>query len=357
MRISHGRLDDHRRHAGGRAAGHVGARAAVGGRGDDRAEVERRWTPSWPIDLMTTLSVLGHGRGDPTIRIVGRRGLARDPDAGGTGHGALRASGREVDRPRAGVQAPSTSSTPPAGAGPGRRPHGLRGRRPSGDGRRIPAVRCRAGGSCAPARVLEALVPAVLEQRVTGLEASWAWARPRREVRRAGARPRVGAGRATARRRRAPALFVPPDGPGWDRHPELGLAPGGGGSGHGLARSPRRPAGRRPGDGCRAIARGGRPRRCATEPAGGRCLDRRRGRRPGLGRSSTRSPSATSTSPGAIVHALTGRARRRRRRRWPSCSTPWAGQRARGGPAAAAAGRATPPVVVHAAPITDHRGW
>jgi 3-methyladenine DNA glycosylase/8-oxoguanine DNA glycosylase len=78
-------------------------------------------------------------------------------------------------------------------------------------------------------RVLEALVPAVLEQRVTGLEASRAWAGLLREFGEQAPGP-AGSG-SDAAGSAVPRLVVAPDGAGWARIPswawhQAGVDPG-----------------------------------------------------------------------------------------------------------------------------------
>jgi 3-methyladenine DNA glycosylase/8-oxoguanine DNA glycosylase len=79
-------------------------------------------------------------------------------------------------------------------------------------------------------RVLEALVPAILEQRVTGREATRAWARLVQGFGEPAPGP-AGAGREGGPGSGVPGLLIAPDGPGWARIPSwawhrAGVAPG-----------------------------------------------------------------------------------------------------------------------------------
>jgi 3-methyladenine DNA glycosylase/8-oxoguanine DNA glycosylase len=139
-----------------------------------RGALERRWRPDWPADLARTLGPLCRGAGDPTME-VGPDGVwraTRTPDGPATVHYArqgpdvvIRAWGpgaaRELD------EAPTVLGVDddPSGFAADAHPVMRDAHRRFGAGWRVP----RTG------RVLEALVPAVLEQRVTGLEARRSW--------------------------------------------------------------------------------------------------------------------------------------------------------------------------------------
>jgi len=139
--------------------------------------VVREWAPSWPVSLGGTLGALGRGRRDPTYRRTPDRALwrtMRSPDGPATQRLEL----------RDGVVA-STAWGPGAAWATDRLPlilgaaddisgfdaslHPLVEKqwRQFGTGMRTPSTGV----------VLETLVQAVLEQRVTGLEArrSWGW--------------------------------------------------------------------------------------------------------------------------------------------------------------------------------------
>ncbi|MBD7995079.1 3-methyladenine DNA glycosylase [Arthrobacter sp. Sa2CUA1] len=171
---------------------------------------------SRPLDLAGTLRVVAHGRGDPTVRIsAGEAWLAfRMP----TGPVTLRLAqqpgpllaGARVAAQAWGPGAAEALETVPALLGefddwsgfdePGflaTLPHGLQDAR-----RRHPGIRLPSTG-----RIIESLVPVVLEQKVTIMEATHAW---RYLVQRFGT-PAPGP---------APAgLMIAPDAAGWRRIP------------------------------------------------------------------------------------------------------------------------------------------
>lgn len=130
-----------------------------------------------PVDLGRTLALVAHGRADPTIRITpsGVWRATRTPEGVATIH---LASG---DAPVARVV--EARAWGPGGGWLLERAAGLCGGRDSLEGfdpsrhpvvaalaRRFPQLRL-----CRTDRVLDALVPAVLEQKVTGQEARRAW--------------------------------------------------------------------------------------------------------------------------------------------------------------------------------------
>ena len=157
----------------------------VGGARQDRGQVngrprERRWTPTWPVDLTTTLGVLQHGPRDPTMRAAAGQvwRTTRTPEGPATVH--YRRSGPDVVVRAWGPGAQTELDAVPDVLGRGDDPEGFAhdahpamaaAHRRFGSGWRV--IRTR--------RVLESLVPAILEQRVTGREASAAWARLVRE--------------------------------------------------------------------------------------------------------------------------------------------------------------------------------
>lgn len=125
-----------------------------------------------PLDLAATLAPVAHGHGDPTIRIAAREAwrATRTPDGTATlrvavegasvraeawGHGAAWAIGQAS-------ALIGLEDAPEAFAPTGEPLAGLVRRHP---GLRLP----RTG------RVMEALVPAILEQKVTGVEARRIW--------------------------------------------------------------------------------------------------------------------------------------------------------------------------------------
>lgn len=208
----------------------------------------RRWQPSWPVDLATTLGPLARGRSDPTIRV--RRDevrlATRMPDGPVRLH--LRKTGDEVlaeawgpgaAQALHGVPGMLGQADDPAGFAADAHPVMAAAFRRYGAGWRVPRTE----------RVLEALVPAILEQRVTGLESrrAWAWL-----VRRYG-QPAPGPAN--------PELLVAPDGPEWARIPSwawhrAGVDPGRAGTvmaAAARARALESLSQRPPGDACAAL--------------------------------------------------------------------------------------------------------
>ncbi|HEX6886708.1 MAG TPA: hypothetical protein VF143_01270 [Candidatus Nanopelagicales bacterium] len=166
--------------------------------------LERRWRPSWPLDLATTLAPLVRGDGDPTTRLVGAGGAAeawratRTPDGPATVHYR-----REGDALRIRAWGPGADlelELAPRLLGDGDDPAGF-----DADAHPVVAEAYRRYGAgwrvTRTERVLEALLPAVLEQRVTGLEARRAW----RWLTRRHGEPAPGPG----------GLVIAPDAAGW----------------------------------------------------------------------------------------------------------------------------------------------
>ena len=306
------------------------------------AATERRWTPSWPIDLGTTLEVLQHGRYDPTLRLVDARGLANDPDPGRTGDRPLRALGGRRPGDRLGTGRRPRARCPARRPGRGRRSRGLRRR-----GHPVMAAAHERFGRgwrvLRTTRVLEALVPAVLEQRVTGLEASRAWA----ELVRGFGEPAPGPAFADR------PMLVAPDGAGWARIPSWAWHRAGSRSRTGAHGHHHRSAGRSARAPPRPDPRGGRRRdEVAARDRGldrGRgCRARPRGRRRRLLR---RLP------PRPDDRASPDRSHRRHRRAARRAPHPWAGQRARAVRLLQLHGGKTLPRRAPRATITDHRRW
>ena len=180
-----------------------------------RAPLERLWTPTWPIDLATTLGVLSHGRNDPSVRIVdgGVWRATRTPEGPATVH--YTRSGASVLARAWGPGAQLELDGLPRVLGAEDDPCGF-----DADAHPVMAAAYRRFGAgwrvLRSSRVLEALVPAVLEQRVTGVEASGAWA----ELVRTFGEPAPGpAGGGAGPVEAAARLFVAPDGPTWARIP------------------------------------------------------------------------------------------------------------------------------------------
>lgn len=169
------------------------------------------WRPDWPIDLARTVAPLAHGPGDPTIRVSPDEvwWATRAPTGPVTLH--LARAGQEVVIRAWGPGAQRAVAEVPRMLGADDDPTGFRA-----DAHPVMAAahaRFDAGiRTLRTTRVLDALVPAVLEQRVTGLEASRAW---RDLVGRFG-EPAPGAGEVAG----APAdLMLGPDAQGWREVP------------------------------------------------------------------------------------------------------------------------------------------
>jgi len=134
---------------------------------------ELRWQPPAPIDLVRTLRSLCHGAGDPVTRFVDGTfwWACRTPD--GPGRLAIRADGGQVLARAWGAGADWLVAATPdlLGAGDDWSELDVSGHPVLRQVRRDrPGVRLARTG-----RVLDALVPACLEQRVTGQEAFRAW--------------------------------------------------------------------------------------------------------------------------------------------------------------------------------------
>lgn len=168
--------------------------------------LERAWRPAGALDLSRTLSPQRRGTGDPTYRRSPDGALwrtARTPDGPGTlrlsaipAEGTIlgRAYGPGADWLLAGLPALLGGADDPAGFDP---EHPFLRQA----ARRLGGVRIGRSD-----RVFEALVPAVLEQKVVGIEARRAW---RLLVRRFG-EPAPGPG---------PDLYVPPTPQRWRQVP------------------------------------------------------------------------------------------------------------------------------------------
>ncbi len=173
----------------------------------------RTWTPGRPVQLAATLGPLRRGGGDPTFRYDGPgrgggiwRGT-RTPDGPATLRLTVRPADGEVQATAWGSGASWLLDGLPTMLGAEDDPSGFELRHPvlrdthrAHAGWRVPRTR----------QVLEALAPAVLEQKVTGGEAFRAW---RALVRGYGERAPGPAGVVP------PDLWVAPDGPTWARIP------------------------------------------------------------------------------------------------------------------------------------------
>lgn len=172
--------------------------------------VERLWRPGWPVNLRTTLSVLQHGSTDPVIRLSpsGFWRTSMTPDGSGLQRITVNANTREVTCQAWGDGAQWLADSLPALLGADDDPEGFDASlhplvadmwRRHGAGFRVPRSQ----------RVAESLIPAIIEQRVTGLEArrAWAWL-----LRRYGS-PHPGPAETPA------GMLVPPTSEGWRRIP------------------------------------------------------------------------------------------------------------------------------------------
>ena len=132
---------------------------------------ERVWEPGWPCPVAAVLAPLRRGAGDPTYRIDagGRHWLGlRTPEGTATLRVEARASEGEVHAQAWGDGAEWALASLPALLGAEDDPTGFEPHHPlvAEALRRHPHLRIGRTG-----RVMEALVPAIIEQKVTGQEA------------------------------------------------------------------------------------------------------------------------------------------------------------------------------------------
>ena len=136
---------------------------------------QRSWRPDGPVDLLRTVSPLRHGTGDPVARVVDGAfwWAARTPDGPATVRVSVRPAEGELTAQAWGPGAERLLAAAPDLVGGGDDWSGLHvGHHPilADVRRRFPGVRLPRTG-----QVLDSLVPACLEQRVTGQEARRAW--------------------------------------------------------------------------------------------------------------------------------------------------------------------------------------
>ncbi|MEZ0448245.1 DNA-3-methyladenine glycosylase family protein [Cellulomonas sp. ICMP 17802] len=143
---------------------------------DDQARLASVYRPAAPVDLRLTLGPLRRGAGDPVWVFAGDGGVwqaTTTADGPATRHLVRRSDGIHVsawgpgaERALAGVPDLLGAGDDPTGFDAARHPVVRDAHR------RLPGLRIPRSGN-----VLEALVPAVLEQRVVGLDAKAAWRR------------------------------------------------------------------------------------------------------------------------------------------------------------------------------------
>ena len=170
------------------------------------------WRPQLPVDVRRTLSPLRRGGGDPTHRVTEDGAVWRTtPDAERARTYRLQQRGpHEVEAEAWGPGADEAVAGVPDLLGGRDTAEGFEPRHPllADSAARHPGLRVPRTG-----RVVEALVPAVLEQKVTGKEARDSF---RRLVLRFG----------SAAPGPAPdGMAVPPSAEGWRHVPSLGVAP------------------------------------------------------------------------------------------------------------------------------------
>jgi 3-methyladenine DNA glycosylase/8-oxoguanine DNA glycosylase len=143
--------------------------------GADSPAVTRRWRPDFELDLLGSLGPLRRGRGDPTLRIDPELGTCwrTGTTADGPATMAIRRSpDGGVEATGWGPGAPIMLDGLPALLGAADDDTGFVAHHPliEETRRRLPNLRLGATG-----RVWDILLPAVLEQKVTGVEARRSW--------------------------------------------------------------------------------------------------------------------------------------------------------------------------------------
>jgi 3-methyladenine DNA glycosylase/8-oxoguanine DNA glycosylase len=171
-------------------------------------ERSRTWRAGRPVDLAATLGPLSRGAGDPTMRLgpTGLWWVTRTQDGPATVRLVVSSGTHDVEAMAWGAGADRALDGVPALLGADDDPSGFEPRHPVVRDlwRRHPGWRVPRTG-----RVLESLVPAVLEQKVTGREAWRAW----RTLVRAYGEPAPGPAALP------PGLRVPPTADAWRRVP------------------------------------------------------------------------------------------------------------------------------------------
>jgi 3-methyladenine DNA glycosylase/8-oxoguanine DNA glycosylase len=164
----------------GRAGGTVSGGTVSGGTGPDTTGLSRDWLAPFPLDVRLVLAVHRRGTGDPAFRV----------DSGGSvwrtsltpaGPATLRVTARPAGRGAAATPVAARAWGPGAGWLLAALPDVLGASDQPGAFRPVhPLLRDLASAHPGfrigrTGRVLEALVPAVLEQKVVGLEAFRSW--------------------------------------------------------------------------------------------------------------------------------------------------------------------------------------
>ncbi len=139
-------------------------------------EISTVWRPAYPVDARLTLSLLGHHRGDPRHRETPDGAVWRTSrmPTGPVSYRITQPGQREVAATAWGPGAAELIAAVPDLLGARDDPDSFEPRHPL-----LHRAHARLGGLRIPAtgRVLEALIPAVLEQKVLGIDAAAAWRR------------------------------------------------------------------------------------------------------------------------------------------------------------------------------------
>jgi 3-methyladenine DNA glycosylase/8-oxoguanine DNA glycosylase len=140
------------------------------------ADATTVWRPSYAVNARLTLSVLGRGSGDPCHRLTGDGAVWRTSrmSTGPVTYRLVQRGPREVAAEAWGPGAAELIAGIPALLGSRDDPESFEPRHPllRESHRRYAGLRVPATG-----RVMEALIPAILEQKVIGLDAKAAWRR------------------------------------------------------------------------------------------------------------------------------------------------------------------------------------
>jgi 3-methyladenine DNA glycosylase/8-oxoguanine DNA glycosylase len=143
---------------------------------ESMADASTVWRPPYPVDVRRTLSVLRHGGGDPCHRYAADGPLWRASrmDTGPVTYRIRQVSLTEIVADAWGPGAAELIAGVPALLGSEDRPEDFVARHP-----RLVEAHRRLAGLRVPAtyRVMESLIPAVLEQKVVGRDATDAWRR------------------------------------------------------------------------------------------------------------------------------------------------------------------------------------